>query len=84
MDIVTGSHTMGGVHGAISPTITKEKFVPFDDTPGVFDNDVFKQTLAGKCAIPVDCAIAQDPELRPFIELYVIFLQPLELGLLIY
>ncbi|KAJ3289007.1 hypothetical protein HK104_007813 [Borealophlyctis nickersoniae] len=68
--LTTGSHTMGGVHGAISPNITKETFVPFDNTPGVFDNDVFKQTLAGNCALPVDCEIAQDPELKPFIQLW--------------
>lgn len=62
---------MGGVHGAISPQVTNETFIPFDDTPGIFDNNVFIKTLAGKCALPVDCAIASDPETRPTIELYV-------------
>ena len=68
--LVTGSHSMGGVHKAISPTLTNETFVPFDDTPGIFDNDVFKQTLAGKCPVPVDCQIANDPALRPIVQLY--------------
>ncbi|KAI8923967.1 heme peroxidase [Entophlyctis helioformis] len=68
--LVTGSHSMGGVHGAISPDITKKKFVPFDSTPGVFDNDVFKKTLAGICALPLDCEIAKDPKLRPLVERY--------------
>ncbi|KAH6574044.1 hypothetical protein BASA61_003663 [Batrachochytrium salamandrivorans] len=68
--LVTGSHTMGGVHGAISPLVTNKTFVPFDLTPGVFDNDVFKRVLQGICAVPVDCDIANDPELRPIVQLY--------------
>nr|KAJ3410578.1 L-ascorbate peroxidase 3 [Polyrhizophydium stewartii] len=68
--LVTGSHTMGGVHGAITPEITNKPFVPFDTTPGVFDNDVFKRSLAGKCVLPVDCSIAKDATLRPIVEKY--------------
>ncbi|KAJ3194231.1 hypothetical protein HDU67_004817, partial [Dinochytrium kinnereticum] len=32
--LVAGSHTLGGVHKAITPKVTNETFVPFDDTPG--------------------------------------------------
>ena len=68
--LVTGSQSMGGVHGKISPMLTKEEFIPFDDTPGVFDNHVFQSTLKGHCPVPVDCEIAQDEETRPFIEIF--------------
>ena len=68
--IVTGSHSMGGVHKAISPRLTNQDFLPFDDTPGVFDNNVFKKSLEGKCALKLDCDIAKDPDTRPFVELY--------------
>lgn len=68
--LVTGSHTMGGVHAAISPTLTNQTFVPFDSTPGIFDNDVFKQTLNGYCPLPFDCAVATDPTLRGYVQLY--------------
>lgn len=61
---------MGGVHKAISPTLTDKDFAPFDDTPGVFDNQVFKKSLAGQCTLQVDCDIANDPDTRPFVELY--------------
>ncbi len=47
--LVTGSHSMGGVHAPISPELTNKSFVQFDNTPGVFDNDIFKQTLKGYC-----------------------------------
>ncbi|RKO88387.1 heme peroxidase [Blyttiomyces helicus] len=66
--VVTGSHSVGGVHGANNPDLTKEAFVPFDNTPGMFDNDVFKQTLKGNCPLPLDCQMANDPELRPHVE----------------
>jgi hypothetical protein len=66
--LVTGSHTMGGVHKANSPEVTNQTFVPFDDTAGIFDNHVFKYTLKNKCAIPLDCDIANDPVLRPIVE----------------
>ena len=61
---------MGGVHKAISPTLTNQDFTPFDDTPGVFDNNVFKKALEGKCALKLDCDIANDPDTRPFVQLY--------------
>ncbi|KAI8844183.1 heme peroxidase [Chytridium lagenaria] len=51
MVLTTGSHTMGGAHRAISPKVTNETFAPFDDTPGVFDNDVFKRVLEGRCVL---------------------------------
>ncbi|KAJ1341781.1 hypothetical protein BSLG_003676 [Batrachochytrium salamandrivorans] len=50
--------------------VTNKTFVPFDLTPGVFDNDVFKRVLQGICAVPVDCDIANDPELRPIVQLH--------------
>ncbi|KAJ3267185.1 hypothetical protein HDU77_005388 [Chytriomyces hyalinus] len=68
--LTTGSHSMGGAHAAISPNVTKEKFEPFDRTPGVFDNDIFKRVLDGKCVVPIDCAFAKDPELLPYIQQY--------------
>ncbi|KAJ3041038.1 hypothetical protein HDV00_009938 [Rhizophlyctis rosea] len=68
--LTTGSHTMGGVHAAISPRFTNESFVPFDNTPGVFDNDIFKHVLAGRCALPIDCLFAKDPILKPHIQLW--------------
>jgi hypothetical protein len=43
--LVTGSHSLGGVHNVITPHATKEEFAPFDDTPGVFDNNIFKNSL---------------------------------------
>ncbi|KAJ3050743.1 hypothetical protein HK097_008265, partial [Rhizophlyctis rosea] len=68
--LTTGSHTMGGVHSAISPRFTNQSFVPFDNTPGVFDNDIFKHVLRNRCALPIDCLFATDPILRPHIELW--------------
>eukprot|EP00842_Homolaphlyctis_polyrhiza_P003067 jgi/Hompol1/3761/HPOL_003355-RA len=37
------------MHGAVTPQLTNKSFVPFDTTPGVFDNDIFKRHLAGQC-----------------------------------
>ncbi|RKO90805.1 heme peroxidase [Blyttiomyces helicus] len=68
MTVVTGSHTIGGVHGANNPALTNETFLPFDSTPGIFDNDVFKQVLDGYCPLPVDCEMAADPEIRSTIQ----------------
>ncbi|KAI8609047.1 heme peroxidase [Chytriomyces sp. MP71] len=42
----------------------------FDTTPGIFDNDIFIQTLKGNCRLNTDCNIAKDPELRPYVELF--------------
>lgn len=61
---------MGGVHKAISPSLTNQDFAPFDDTPGIFDNNVFKKSLNGQCTLQLDCDIAKDPDTRPFVELY--------------
>lgn len=66
--LVTGSHTMGGIHQRNSPEVTNSQFTPGDTTPGVFDNDVFHQVLLGKCAIPIDCQIALDPDMRPIVQ----------------
>ncbi|KAI8901267.1 heme peroxidase [Globomyces pollinis-pini] len=68
--LVTGSHSMGGVHQKISPHATKKKFEPFDNTPGVFDNDIFKNMMKGKCILNIDCGIMKDPELIPLVKLY--------------
>jgi hypothetical protein len=58
--IVTGSHSLGGVHqGGL--------FANFDETPGIFDNLIFQKSLRGECTLPIECQIAQDPELRPYI-----------------
>jgi hypothetical protein len=71
--LTTGSHTMGGVDVANSPNLPVFKanpglqFLPFDDTPGIFDNNVFVklQRNPNDCKLPIDCALAQDPQLRP-------------------
>ncbi|ORY44495.1 heme peroxidase [Rhizoclosmatium globosum] len=68
--LTTGSHTLGGAHAAISPLLTSKTFAPFDKTPGVFDNDIFKQTLAGNCLVPLDCKMAADATLRPYVQQY--------------
>ncbi|KAI8812429.1 heme peroxidase [Cladochytrium replicatum] len=68
--LISGSHTMGGTHVGISPHLTNSSFVPFDSTPGVFDNDIFKQLVAGRCQTRIDCFLSQDPTLKPFYEKY--------------
>lgn len=68
--LVTGSHSLGGVHKGISPHATNLTFEAFDETPSVFDNNVFKQSLKGICRLRVDCAIAKDAELRSVVEKY--------------
>ncbi|KAJ3059025.1 hypothetical protein HDU99_006542 [Rhizoclosmatium hyalinum] len=68
--LTTGSHSLGGAHAAISPLLTNETFTPFDNTPGILDNDIFKRVLDGKCVVPIDCAFAKDPKLRAIIQGY--------------
>ncbi|KAJ3192905.1 hypothetical protein HK101_005773 [Irineochytrium annulatum] len=67
--LVTGSHSMGGAHSAITPQCTNKTFAAFDDTPTVFDNNIFKLLLAdpSNCVLPIDCELARDPDLRPFL-----------------
>ena len=55
--LVSGSHSIGGVHPGLS----------FDETPGSFDNLIFRKSLRGKCTLPIECQIAQDPDLRPYV-----------------
>ncbi|KAJ3060947.1 L-ascorbate peroxidase 1, cytosolic [Podochytrium sp. JEL0797] len=68
--LVTGSHSLGGVHAINTPHATTKEFEAFDTTPGVFDNDVFKQVLKGNCRLNIDCEMAKDVELRPIVELF--------------
>ncbi|KAJ3147264.1 hypothetical protein HK101_002229 [Irineochytrium annulatum] len=68
MILVSGSHTMGGAHRLITPSVTYEDFAPFDDTPDKFDNNIFHKMLNGTCVLPIDCFMAQDVELRPYVE----------------
>ncbi|RKO92293.1 hypothetical protein BDK51DRAFT_43127 [Blyttiomyces helicus] len=68
--IVTGSHTLGGVHAANNPDLTNEEFSAFDFTPEVFDNDIFKQVINGDCRIPFDCFLAQNEPYKSFVQLY--------------
>ncbi|KAJ3167809.1 hypothetical protein HK101_011708, partial [Irineochytrium annulatum] len=70
--LVTGSHTMGGAHGAITPSVTSLEFAPFDDTPTVFDNHIFQKLLANPhdCVLPIDCFLAQDPDLQDLLQLW--------------
>ena len=58
----TGSHSMGGVHALGA-------FIPFDSTPGKFDNDIFKNIVKSwglKCAVAFDCQLYKDPVFRPY------------------
>lgn len=57
--LTTGGHSMGGRGNNF-----------FDETPGVFDNLVFKRALQGKCVINIDCLMAKDPVLRPLVRKY--------------
>jgi hypothetical protein len=43
------------------------RFVPFDDTPGIFDNNIFikLQKNPNDCVLPIDCLLWKDPELNP-------------------
>jgi catalase (peroxidase I) len=45
-------------------------YIPFDDTPGVFDNNVFKKTISGYCPLSFDCQVAEDPVLGVIAKLY--------------
>ncbi|KAJ3110498.1 hypothetical protein HDU96_006523 [Phlyctochytrium bullatum] len=65
--LVSGGHTLGGAHKAISPHLNIPAFQPFDTTPGIFDNDIFKQLLDNRCVTNIDCAIAADPDMIPHI-----------------
>jgi Peroxidase len=61
--LVTGSYTLGGVFCDDFPALcpsTSASFVPFDDTPRVFDNHVFVNAVAVKCVVPFDCRLAAD------------------------
>ncbi|KAJ3413351.1 hypothetical protein HDV05_008133 [Chytridiales sp. JEL 0842] len=71
LNLVTGSHTLGGAHKAISPKVTNDTFAPFDDTPGVFDTRVFALALQNNCLLPIDCLLVQDPDLKPVAESYI-------------
>jgi catalase (peroxidase I) len=56
----TGSHSMGGAH-------LFGTFVPFDSTPGKFDNEIFKNIVRGvPCPVFFDCQLYRDPAFRPF------------------
>jgi hypothetical protein len=72
--LATGSHTLGGAHQRNSPGITSKDFVPFDDTPGIFDNHIFRFSLEGKCIVQFDCDVANDPEMRPLVQRYFGFM----------
>jgi L-ascorbate peroxidase len=58
---LTGAHTLGH---------TQRK--PFTDDPLIFSNSFFTQLveLKGSRLLQTDTAILEDPELRPFVELY--------------
>jgi L-ascorbate peroxidase len=58
--LTIGAHTLGGRNDV--------GFLPFDETPGVFDNDIFKKVLMGDCPLPSDCMIAEDSRLRSQLE----------------
>lgn len=36
----------------------------------MFDNQIFKELLLGKCVLNTDCAIAKDPAMQPWIKQY--------------
>jgi L-ascorbate peroxidase len=58
---LTGAHTLG---------FTQRK--PFTDDPWVFSNSFFTQLveLKGSQLLGTDTAMLEDPELRPYVELY--------------
>ncbi|KAJ3127674.1 NGG1 interacting factor [Physocladia obscura] len=66
--LVSGSHSMGGAHKCLNPKITNHDFEPFDATPDVFDNEIFKRILTGNCVLPIDCAFAKEEHLLPYIK----------------
>ncbi|KAJ3117839.1 hypothetical protein HDU96_005426 [Phlyctochytrium bullatum] len=68
--LVAGSHSLGGAHRQVTPKVTSEVFVPFDDTPGVFDNGPFTRILQNRCVLQSDCAFGRDPDLLPLIATY--------------
>lgn len=59
-----------GAHKEVSPFATNKSFEPFDETPGIFDNNIFHRSLRNECVLEVDCLIARDPKLRPIVELF--------------
>ncbi|RKO83884.1 heme peroxidase [Blyttiomyces helicus] len=60
---ITGSHTIGCVHGADQPQLTKKSCAPFDTTSTVFDNQIFKELVAGtsKDLLGTDQRMLSDP-----------------------
>jgi catalase (peroxidase I) len=78
--LTTGSHTIGGAFKANSPGLPIFQanpglnFAPFDDTPGVFDNNVFVklQKNPNDCILPIDCSLSQDPALKPLSQMYAV------------
>ncbi|RKO84981.1 hypothetical protein BDK51DRAFT_48461, partial [Blyttiomyces helicus] len=56
------------VHNAFNPDLTRLPFAPFDSTPEVFDNDIFKQALLGKCLVPFDCFLAETEPYKGFVQ----------------
>jgi L-ascorbate peroxidase len=79
--LVTGSHTVGRVFFETFPTLSIFKtqkfkirkgaeatFMPFDDTPTVFDNNIFiklKNSNGKDCVLPIDCAIFKEKDMNP-------------------
>jgi hypothetical protein len=70
--LTTGSHTMGGADVANTPDLQIFKQNPglkqvfFDDTPGIFDNNIFVKLYKNPndCVLPIDCYLWADPSLR--------------------
>ncbi|KAJ3193679.1 hypothetical protein HK101_004383 [Irineochytrium annulatum] len=68
--LVSGSHSLGGAHAAITPSATNKTFAPFDTTPQIFDNDIFVRMTRGECLLNVDCQLMNDPDLHDSIRLF--------------
>jgi hypothetical protein len=70
--LTTGSHTLGGAHRAFTPKVFAKvpshvTFLPFDNTPGVFDNNIFVKLKknSSDCVLPIDCVLFNDKRTRP-------------------
>ncbi|KAJ3089495.1 L-ascorbate peroxidase 3 [Quaeritorhiza haematococci] len=64
---LSGAHTVGGMR-FFDANLTRVEFVPFDSTPDVFDNQIFKEILDGTATQIFNLDLANDPETRPIVE----------------
>ncbi|KAJ3091056.1 L-ascorbate peroxidase 3 [Quaeritorhiza haematococci] len=63
---LAGAHTVGGIR--LNNNFARLDFVPFDSTPTIFDNQIFKEILDGTARMAFNLDLATDPETRPIVE----------------